>query len=230
MNPRMSQSLGCRGFTLIELLIALTVLTLLVGVLFAGLRMGDRAWSAVEEKSVDLAEMRLVWGFIDNRIRDFQPIYHDSSNGRQILFSGVGDAIEFVSSSSYQNGYGGYYVIRLQLIPGAEGSRLALRQWLYQPSVLEGGEDVPEWKALTEDGAAPQFDHEGVNVIYSEAVLLEKIDALSIEYWGATDITEDAAWQGEWREKIKAPTLIKIKIKQDDTDWPELFFAPINSV
>ena len=38
---------GSGGFTLIELLIALTVLSLLVGVLFAGLRMGDRAWSAV---------------------------------------------------------------------------------------------------------------------------------------------------------------------------------------
>lgn len=230
MNARTGQRRRCRGFTLIELLIALTVLTLLIGVLFAGLRMGDRAWSAVEEKSVDLAEMRLVWGFIDNRIRDFQPIYHDSGNGQRILFSGVGDAIEFVSSSSYQNGYGGYYVIRLQLIPGAEGGRLALRQWLYQPSVLEGGEDVPEWKTLTEDGAAPLLDHEGVNVIYSEAVLLEKVDRLSIEYWGATDNTEDAAWQDEWAEKMKAPTLIKINIRQDDTDWPELLFAPINSV
>lgn len=220
----------CRGFTLIELVIAITVLVLLVGVLFAGLRMGDRTWRAVENKSLDLTEMRLVWRFIDDRVRDFQPVYQDSEGQRRILFAGTGDAIEFVTTSSYQNHFGGYYIVRLQLIPGDQGSRLALRQWLYQPSVLEGVGDIPEWTSLVEDGSPPKLDDGEVNVIYSEAVLLEKVSSFSIEYWGATDNTEDADWQDEWTEKIKVPMLIKIKIKQNDIEWPELFFTPINSV
>lgn len=220
----------CRGFTLIELLIALTVLVLLVGVLFAGLRMGDRTWRAVADKSSDLTEMRLVWRFIDDRVRDFQPVYQYSGGEQRILFAGTGDAIEFVTTSSYQNNFGGYYIIRLQLIPGDQGNRLALRQWLYQPSVLEGVGDIPEWTALGEDGSSPKLDEGEVNVIYSEAVLLEKVNQFSIEYWGATDNTENADWQNEWTEKIKVPALIKIKIKQSDVEWPELFFTPINGV
>lgn len=220
----------CHGFTLIELLIALTVLVLLVGVLFAGLRMGDRAWRAVSDKSLGLSEMRLVWRFIDDRFRDFQPAYQDSDGGRRILFAGTGDAIEFVTTSSYQNHFGGHYIVRLQVIPGNEGSLLALRQWLYQPSVLQGVGDIPEWIALEEDSALPRLVEGEVNVIYSEAILLEDVSAFSIEYWGATDNTEDADWQNEWTEKVKVPELIKITIKQKDVVWPELFFKPINGV
>ena len=220
---------GSGGFTLIELLIALTVLSLLVGVLFAGLRMGDRAWSAVEKKSVDLSEMRFVWGYLDGRFQDFLPTVHELDGERRMLFFGFEDAVEFVSSSSYQNGFGGYYIVRLQLLPGVDGKRLALRQWLYQSQVLEGTDDTPEWSALVDDRSSGLLDREGVNVVYSEAVLLENIEDFSIEYWGATDTTEEESWQGEWQEKIKTPSLIKMSIKKNGAQWPDLNFAPVQA-
>jgi general secretion pathway protein J len=217
------------GFTLIELLIALTVLSLLVGLLFAGLRMGDRTWRAVEDKSVHLDEMRLVWSFIDSRIRDFQPVQYDYEGERRLLFSGDKKAIEFISTSSYQNGFGGLYIIRLQLVPDQKERALLLRQWLYQPSVLEGGGDFPEWKPLFEDSAVTTISKESnVNVLYSESVLLERVESMEIGYWGAADISEEANWKAEWSEKIKLPTLIKINLKANGVEWPEMAFAPIS--
>lgn len=219
------------GFTLIELLIALTVLVLLVGVLFAGLRMGDRAWRAVDEKSSELTEMRLVWGYMDNRIRDFKPVYHESDQGMQILFSGTSDAIEFLTTSSYQNGFGGYYIVRLQLIPDQNGAKLAIRQWLYQPSLLEGTSEYPAWTALSEGGGAPpQLENVPVNAIYSEAVLLDDVDTFKIEYLGALDGEETEEWHSQWREKIHVPSLIRMNIKRGGKAWPELFFVPVSSV
>ena len=212
-----------KGFTLIELLIALSIMTLLIGVLFAGLRMGDRAWSAIDEEAEALDELRHVWSYLDQRIRDIKPVYQNGDEGRTLLFAGESQALEFVSTSSYQNGFGGLYLIRLQLIPSEDTNQLVLRQWLYQPDVLEGGDDIPEWQPLGESGLFQLTKDLPVSATYSEAVLAEGIKSFEISYFGAPDTSEESEWSSEWNEALKLPKLLKFAVSQDDA-WPEMSF------
>ena len=57
------------GFTLIELMIALTLIALMVGLLFGGIRFADRTWERVDEVAARTSERRQVWRFLESRLQ-----------------------------------------------------------------------------------------------------------------------------------------------------------------
>ena len=56
-----------KGFTLIEVLIALSLLSVMMLMLFAGLRIGAKSWDKGENKLVQVTEMTSVHNFFHNQ-------------------------------------------------------------------------------------------------------------------------------------------------------------------
>jgi general secretion pathway protein J len=85
------------GFTLIELLVTVTLLSLLVVVLFGGLRFGVRAWDGAQAHSVRTDEIRLVQDLMRREIEQSYPRYIADPIHPFIDFRGGEQSISFLA-------------------------------------------------------------------------------------------------------------------------------------
>ena len=94
------RSRGARGFTLIELVLALTIVALMVTMLFAGLRVGLRAWQRGEARAVSLQHGRSVTQILDETLGGIAPytgLPDQTTQSPVLYFKGEPDNIAFVT-------------------------------------------------------------------------------------------------------------------------------------
>lgn len=208
------------GFTLLELLIALALVTLIVSLLFGGMRLANRSWNAADSRAERQAENRLVWRFLHDRLGQTQEVIREIDGKRTPVFWGDDQGFEFVSPMPAHLGVSGLYLMRIQRNRDA----LTLTRWLYHDDILDGPEGIPEWKPLGESTRATDQGPDEMRAYYSQSRLVEGLEKLEIEYFGYPEGDSQARWMEEWEEP-QLPKLVRIQLSDKARGrWPEILF------
>jgi len=94
------RSRDARGFTLIELVLALTIVALMITMLFAGLRVGLRAWQRGEARAVTLQHGRSVTQILEDTLGGIAPylgLQDETTQTPVLFFKGEPEKIAFVT-------------------------------------------------------------------------------------------------------------------------------------
>lgn len=214
------------GFTLVELLIALSLLSMIVVLLFGGIQLGSRSWDGSEARAERNTEMRMVWRLLHDHLAQAKPLFHaDGDQGRALLFYGARDALEFVAPMPGYLGVGGDYVIRIQRARSRDGTALWFTRWLYHEEILEGEGAIPEWESLAGRASLMREGEPEDRAYYTRSLLVEGLEDIEIDYFGATAPGEEPDWSGDWEEESVLPSLVRMRLRDARGAWPEMIFA-----
>lgn len=192
---------GPRGFTLVEVLVALSLISLILALLFGGLRMGSRSWDAREARSAELGEVRVVQGLLRRLLERAAPVALTGHLTREVLFEGESGGMRFVSVMPPHMGVGGYYEIELELESHVSGNRLVMRRMLLHDDLRE--EDDP--------------------AVAGEVVLAEEVREAEFGYFGAARSGTRSRWRANWDADKRLPEMVRIRVTPRNSEaWPEL--------
>ncbi len=101
-----------RGFTLIEVLISITLLSVILVLMFGGLRIGINAWETGEKNLDAQQHQQVVLDLMRRQLASAKAETIDTADDRQLLFNGKPTAVAFISSHAIMPGniYGDVYV------------------------------------------------------------------------------------------------------------------------
>lgn len=184
------------GFTLLELVIAITLMSLVLIMLYSGLRLGLNSSESGEQRAEATDQLRLIHEFLRRQLAQSMTVYQANAQNEQIVvFSGSANRIEFVAPMLAQLGQGGLYRMRIEAIDG----RLWVRWRLYQPNDGEGSEE-------------------------HEKMLLDQVSAIEWAYFGQEreNDQEPPRWRSEWTSPERRPSLVRLNLRQAAQNWPDL--------
>ncbi|CAD6878807.1 hypothetical protein [Methylomonas albis] len=206
---------SAKGFTLIEMLIALSLLSIMVALLFASLRIAAESWNSGEAKISEVNKKAVVYQFFKRHLSNTKPfpvIPDQQQNNQQqdlqdvpkLAFTGLPQSISFVSALPAASARKGLQVFHVGLDP-------------QKPSTLK--------VALT-----PYRQTESIPTDAEPVVILENLRHFKISYFGADTGNGDgtSGWVDEWQGQTtgQLPKLVKISIAlSDDSFWPDMIFA-----
>ena len=205
-RPHLRQMATTQGFTLIEVLIAMTLLSFMMVLLFASMRICADSWEKGEAKIEDVNQVAVVYNFFQRHLSTAIPLWDDFTNDpasgiRIFSFQGRHDGFQFVSHFPASAGKPGPQLINIQLGEGDKEDGQVINVTL-----------TPFFPVATGD----EWEKE-------EVVLVKHVAKLELHYFGADDQSSDPYWQDEWLEKEFQPRLVKIKIALDKgIYWPEM--------
>ena len=216
-RQRHRRSRRLAGFTLIELLLAITLLAAMMGIIYASLNVGVRAWDAGDARVAEASNWRLVERFMRRELGQIFPTRWRAVTQPHIAFEGTKTSLRYVTSlnldAALQNGAAG----------GLQWAELAL----IDGGVLQLNRQAFDSTAQNFDGlVAPSKDQLQSNALAPPVTLMENVTAFEINYFGAeTDLAEQT-WREEWRDLARLPALIRLRV--DTTrgrNIPDMVFA-----
>jgi general secretion pathway protein J len=214
-----------RGFTLVELVIALALISLITLLLFAGLRLGTRAWEGVEATADRTAELRVARNFLERALVQTRAVSLVVDGETVPVFAGDAETLEFVTPLSEHVGIPGLYVLRLALEEGRE-RQLVVTRWLLNPDVLAGDGDVPEWTPFDGGRSSAQLtgplDEDVASGAFGTSLLVENVEELEIAYFGLQEGAEDADWYEDWLEQQGPPLAVRFRLTTPEQTWPDM--------
>ncbi len=190
------------GFTLLEVLIGMSLLSVMMLLLFASLRICVQNWNAGEKKIAQVSQAAIVQNFLRSKLHSTLPLRADFFEEEQFSFQGEEDKLQFVASMPASAGRLGLQLFNLSLEKSnrQEGSRLLVDIQPFFPQNEEWEEE--------------------------QVVILKKIQSLRFSYFGAEQQTDDPDWQNVWLEQNRLPDLIAIDVELNNGDvWPQLVVA-----
>ena len=123
------------GFTLVELLLAITLMAMLLGLAYGGLRAASRSTISGQELLEESGNVRVTHQFVRRQINQMQPLPFDltDDNGEtRVIFTGESRRIQFVAPMPGYLGQGGPQVQTMELVNGPEGLDLLFNHALLQ--------------------------------------------------------------------------------------------------
>lgn len=180
---------GQAGFTLVEVLVSLVILALILSLIPAALRIGQRVWETDDAfaRRQGLASFRRS---IEQRLTEALPIHiRDRALGLRIEFAGEPGRLSFIAPAAAGPAGGGVYRFELTLGDGGERRPLVLRQSLYR--ALDPGKQ----RAVT-------MEHRSQ----------EGVAGLSLRYFGAPEPNKPAIWQAQWPRRDALPELVELSV------------------
>lgn len=214
-----------------ELLIALVLISIITLLLFSALRLGGRAWEAVEQATERVADLRTAQQVIASLLRESRPETAPFEDFEQPVFSGEREQLEWVAPLSDHVGLPGLYVLRLGLEPvaGRTRARLVLTRWLLHPDVLAGGADHGPWKPLSEGGLGAAdvgpFDRDLAAGAHGRTVLLPRVEHFALRYFGIAEGTDGPDWYEDWIDQPSPPLRVRIELASPTQTWPPVLVA-----
>jgi general secretion pathway protein J len=203
----MSRRSGEAGFTLLELLIALTLLGLLTTLIFGGLRLATQAWSRVDDRAGDAADLRAVADVLRHALGAAYPVYATADpTDPTIAFDGEADSVFLVAPLPPAIGAGIPAELRFA-VAGNGRSRALVMGWRLDLPAADGGGPLPEQRIE----------------------LLRHVRAIRFAYFGPDATGGAPIWQWEWAGRDRLPDLVRIRIERDETslpDWPAFTAEP----
>jgi prepilin-type N-terminal cleavage/methylation domain-containing protein len=116
-----------RGFTLVETIMTLVILVVLLGIVFAALRLGIRSWEKGEAATESSAARRTMTSKLAGDIGSAYPYNEKTDGGKAVLFIGGGADLGFVTASG----------------SGLSGGPWGGAKWVYYSVPDRQGEDGP---------------------------------------------------------------------------------------
>lgn len=205
MNRQLTnRSARSAGFTLVELLLAITLMSILLGLTYSGLRAATRSSERGEVLLAAGSGMRASHQFVRRQLNQMLPLAFAEAEGlddMRIVFVGDSKSIQYVASMPGYLGSGGPQVQFLELANGDDGSVLQ-----FSHALLQGYEE------------ARLFDRDPV-------ILLEGVESADFEYLGRDEEGELTSWMPSWDQPDKLPVAVRLNVEfADDVQmqWPEL--------
>ena len=208
------------GFTLLELVVALTLLTLLSGLMFGGFRLAGRAWETVERHNDRLGEAVQLQLFLRNLLSRAQPRdIWDIRQTQMLSFQGGEDSLLFLAPLPQKGGGPAqpawFYLALDQTDP--DHPQLLLKT---QPFIADGNPEQQQelepfdWYRLLDDFRQPEL---------LPPLLALEVNELRLQYLPREEDNRLPHWQTDWLEQTQLPALIQLQL---DPDWPALVISP----
>ncbi len=191
------------GFTLIELLLAITLLAIMMGMIYASLNVGIRAWDAGDARVTEAANWRTVEHFMRREIGQIFPTRWRGVTTPNIGFDGYKNSLRYVTTlnleASLQNGAAG----------GLQWAELTLTSdGTLQLNRQPFDSQAPDFGGLT----SPSRDQAQSGNVIAPVRLMEAVSAFEIGYFGADDDVTEPTWRDEWHDTTRMPLLIRLKV------------------
>ncbi len=191
------------GFTLVEMLVALSVAALLVSLVYGAIRVGQRSAQALDRQVEQGEVMRIGWRFIHEAISRAGPAADPARPDVRTGFEGASDRLVFVADIVSYVGIEGTTRITIGRVATDDGDQLVLTR-----------------QHLDDEPAADAAQLE-------QAVLVDRLEELRIDYFGQIERGVDPAWHTSWDNARTLPNLVQIRVEPaDGAAWPVLTAAP----
>jgi len=207
MNTTFGQSSPRRatGFTLVELLLAITLMSILLGLTYSGLRAATRTSQRGEIMLAAGGELRASHQFIRRQLNQMLPLSFaetDDMEAIRIVFQGDAKRIQFVAPMPGYLGSGGPQVQLIEVVDGDNGESIVQ----FSHALLQG---------FTEDRL-----HERDPVI-----LLEGVSSAGFEFLGEDETGELTGWTASWDMEEALPVAVRLDLEfaeELNMRWPDL--------
>lgn len=200
-----------KGFTLIEILIAMTLLSIMVMLLFASLKICADSWEKGEAKINQVNKMAVVYNFFQRHLAVAKPLWNDlNPNERSFAFQGKEQALQFVSAFPASAKRAGLQLFTLTLEQKDGQASIKVKIVPFFPVAKD-----KQWRE-------------------EEVILMDRIAQFNLSYFGSEDGASDPVWLTEWLDKDHQPDLVKINmsIVNDESEtaddilvFPEMIVA-----
>jgi len=192
-----------RGFTLVELLLAITLLSILLGLAYGGFRASTRATDRGQDILEESSRLRLAHQFVHRQLNQILPIAFTDREEDELpaIFDGKPYAIRYVGPMPGYLGFGGPQVQELSIIPDGNGHALVLSH-----ALLQGFEE-------TSLDARPPI------------MLINGIEQARFSFQGRDERGEPGPWQDTWNDSSILPLAISLEVKFGEgahMEWPLL--------
>jgi general secretion pathway protein J len=192
------------GFTLVELLLAITLMSILLGLTYTGLRAAARSSERGEKMLAAGGEMRASHQFVRRQLNQMLPLSFavtDDINALRIIFVGDANHIQYVAPMPGYLGSGGPQVQLLELASDNQGNVLQ-----FSHALLQGYED-------------------GNLFARDPVILLENVKSAGFEFLGLDEEGEVAGWVSSWDQPEVLPLAVRLNLEfsgELQMRWPEL--------
>ena len=193
------------GFTLVELLLAITLMSILLGLTYTGLRAATRSSLRGEVLLAAGGELRASHQFIRRQLNQMLPLAFaetDDANAIRIIFEGDANRIQYVAPMPGYLGTGGPQVQRIEVVNGDDGEMVIQ----FSHALLQGFE---------EDRL---YDREPV-------VLLEGVSSAGFEFLAEDEEGELIGWTTSWDQQDTLPVAVRLDLEfteELNMQWPDL--------
>jgi len=192
------------GFTLVELLLAITLMSILLGLTYSGLRAATHSSARGEAILAAGGELRAAHQFVRRQLNQMLPLPFELTDDVQelrIVFEGSANRIQYVAPMPGYLGAGGPQVQLLELAHGNDGGVLQ-----FSNALLQGFEQ----------------DH-----LYARdpVILLERVESAGFEFLGRDEEGDLTGWTSTWEQMDQLPVAVRLNIKFSgdlNLRWPDL--------
>lgn len=190
------------GFTLVELLLAITLMAMLLGLAYGGLRAASRSTTSGQELLEESGTIRVTHQFVRRQINQMQPLPFDltDDNGEtRVIFNGDSRRIQFVAPMPGYLGQGGPQVQVIELANGPDGLDL-----LFNHQLLQG---FDPYYAFPRD----------------PIVLMEGIESAQFEFLAKDENGELLGWVSAWDTPDMLPVAVRLDLDLGEDSrsvWP----------
>lgn len=194
------------GFTLLELMLAMTLTMVLMGLVYATVRMTIRATESGEAMVDRTNRVRITQEFLRRQLNRAMPLIIEtsSSDGKSRSFEGAASEIRWVGPMPGYLGAGGPYIQSLELARGQDGMEL-----VYRFEMLNGYD--PEQRRSEDD--------------VDTVVLLEGIRRGRFQFRSLDANNLATPWTSTWKDPATLPIMIQIDLTmtpESRLDFPRL--------
>lgn len=193
------------GFTLVELLLAITLMSILLGLTYTGLRAATRSSERGEEILAAGANLRASHQFVRRQLNQMLPLpfaVEGEGNETRVVFDGDTRHIQYVAPMPGYLGSGGPQVQLLELVPGDDSDVIVQ----FSHALLQG------------------FEQE--HLFYRDPViLLEGVESADFEFLGMDEEGNLAGWTTQWDTKETLPVAVRLNLVFSEglnVHWPDL--------
>jgi len=193
------------GFTLVELLLAVTLMSILLGLTYTGLRAATRATEQGEKMLAVGGEVRAAHQFIRRQLNQMLPLSYaimEDNDEFRVVFEGNERRIKFVAPMPGYLGTGGPQVQLVEVVNG-DNDDIAIQ---FTHALLQDFEDDR------------LYDRDPV-------ILLEGIDSATFEFLGRDEEGVLTGWTTSWDRMDTLPVAVRLDLEfVEDLNlrWPEL--------
>jgi len=193
------------GFTLVELLLAITLMSILLGLTYSGLRAATRSSVRGEQLLAAGGELRAAHQFIRRQLNQMLPLSYaetEDTEAVRIVFEGDANHIEFVAPMPGYLGSGGPQVQVVEVANDGNGGYVVQ----FSHALLQG---------FTEDRL---HDRDPV-------LLLEGVKSAGFEFLGRDEEGELTGWTNSWNQPEQLPVAVRFNVEFNEgmnLEWPAL--------
>jgi general secretion pathway protein J len=196
------------GFTLVELLLAITLMSILLGLTYSGLSAATRSSQRGELMLAAGGELRASHQFMRRQLNQMLPLpfaLSDDADALRVVFEGDTRHIQFVAPMPGYLGSGGPQVQRVEVVNDDNG-KLVIQ---FSHALLQG---FSEDRLLDRD----------------PVVLLEGVSSAGFEFLARDEAGELTGWVTSWEQQDVLPVAVRLDLEFSEglnLHWPDLAAA-----